>query len=106
MFFFSRSPEHLLGPAILLIVLLILLSVRRRRDEPIAGESPASKSSDDSRNRWFLGVFYANPNDPAVFVKKRFGYGLTLNFGRWISWLILVAPILIALAARFVGARH
>ena len=106
MSFFYHLPAHLLGPAIILIVFLIVLSLRCRRDEPIAGQSPASGSSGESRNHWFLGLFYANPDDPTLFVKNRFGYGLTLNFGHWISWLMLTAPILIALAARFVGARH
>lgn len=47
---------------------------------------------------WKWRVFYVNPNDPAIFVKKRYGIGYTLNFGNRWSWavvaLILVAVIL------------
>lgn len=103
--FFSHSLSNLSILATILIVLLIVLSVRRRRDEPIASQASVSGSGDD-QNHWFLGVFYANPNDPAVFVRKRYGYGRTLNFGHWISWLILATPILIALAARIARVHH
>lgn len=38
---------------------------------------------------WKLGMFYYNPEDPAVLVEKRFGIGWTLNFGsRW-TWVIV-----------------
>lgn len=30
---------------------------------------------------WKLGSIYYNPNDPSLFVEKRFGVGWTLNFG-------------------------
>jgi len=47
---------------------------------------------------WKWRVFYVNPNDRAIFVKKRYGIGYTLNFGNRWSWavvaLILVAVIL------------
>ena len=52
---------------------------------------------------WRGGVFYVNPDDPALFVPKRYGIGYTLNFGNRWSWfvmaliLLLVAlPIIIA----------
>ena len=57
---------------------------------------------DDDRY-WKLGVFYFNPDDPAVWVEKRFGSGWTNNFARPTSWifliLILLIPILIAVFA-------
>lgn len=39
---------------------------------------------------WKLGLIYFNPDDPAVFVEKRFGIGYTLNFGNRLVWLALV----------------
>lgn len=50
----------------------------------------------DEDSRWKLGVFYANPDDPSIFVPKRFGVGWTLNFSRPAAWLLIV--LLIALA--------
>jgi uncharacterized membrane protein len=58
---------------------------------------------------FWRGVFYINPDDPALFVPKRYGIGYTLNFGNRWSWfvmaliLLLVAlPIIIAVET----ARH
>jgi uncharacterized membrane protein len=47
---------------------------------------------------WKAGIFYVNPDDPAIFVEKRFGIGYTLNFGHPMSWLILGLSILAPLA--------
>ena len=44
---------------------------------------------DDDRY-WYGGVFYNNPDDPAIFVPKRFGLGWTLNFGHPRSRLVLI----------------
>ncbi len=38
---------------------------------------------------WKGGLIYWNPNDPAMLVEKRFGYGWTLNFGNRRSWFVL-----------------
>jgi len=40
-------------------------------------------------NCWRWGIFYVNPDDPALFVKKRYGLGHTLNFGKRWSWAIV-----------------
>ncbi|HEY7473487.1 MAG TPA: DUF5808 domain-containing protein [Vicinamibacterales bacterium] len=45
-------------------------------------------------DRWKLGLFYFNPDDPAVMVEKRFGVGYTLNFGNRGLWWILGAGVL------------
>ena len=44
---------------------------------------------DDDRY-WYAGFFYNNPDDPALFVPKRFGLGWTLNFGHPRSKLVLI----------------
>jgi len=50
---------------------------------------------------WKAGLIYVNPDDPALFIEKRFGVGYTINFGRPASWLILGAiallPIIVGL---------
>jgi hypothetical protein len=38
---------------------------------------------------WKIGLLYYNPNDPAVFVEKRFMAGWTVNLGNPRSWLVL-----------------
>lgn len=51
------------------------------------------------------GIFYSNPDDPALFVPKRYGIGYTLNFGNPWSWVVLalifafvVAPLILSVA--------
>jgi uncharacterized membrane protein len=56
---------------------------------------------DDARH-WKAGVFYVNPEDPAILVPKRnggpfgLGMGRTLNMAHPVSWLVMSAPIIIA----------
>src|SRR5262245_24086103 len=51
---------------------------------------------------WMLGgQIYYNPNDPALMVEKRVGYGWTFNFANKWAWvfmlLLLAAPLLVLL---------
>jgi uncharacterized membrane protein len=50
------------------------------------------------------GAFYYNPNDPALMVEKRVGYGWTFNFAHKLSWIILalllVGPLVVILLVR------
>lgn len=58
---------------------------------------------DRDDDHWVAGVFYYNPDDPALWVGKRFGIGWTLNFAHAASWLILAALLLLPLAAIVAG---
>ena len=52
---------------------------------------PAQDSDEISRDDdryWKLGLFYFNPDDPALFVPKRFGIGWTNNFARPMTWAL------------------
>jgi hypothetical protein len=48
---------------------------------------------------WKLGQFYYNPQDPALLVERRFGFGYTFNFANRWSWLVLfvllIAPMIL-----------
>jgi hypothetical protein len=82
-------------PVLLLGVLAVLLSVFARTQEP---------PPDDG----WKGIFYSNPDDPALFVPKRFGIGYTLNFGNPWSWVV-VALILAMVALPLglsIATRH
>lgn len=60
-----------------------------------AGDKTRGSAVNRDEDRfWKLGVFYWNPDDPALFVEKRFGIGFTMNFGRKAGWLILAAFLL------------
>ena len=45
---------------------------------------------------WKLGVFYFNPEDPAIFVEKRFGIGYTCNLANRGAWMF--AGLVLALS--------
>ena len=47
---------------------------------------------------WKLGGIYANPNDPAIFVERRFGLGWTINVGNPRALLVLIAILALPLA--------
>jgi uncharacterized membrane protein len=58
---------------------------------------------DDDRY-WYGGFFYNNPDDPAVFVPKRFGLGWTMNFGHPQAKLVLIGMLLLVLLPPLVVA--
>jgi uncharacterized membrane protein len=64
----------------------------------------AAAESTDARF-WKAGVFYVNPNDSALLVPKRYGFGYTLNFGRPVAW-VLMAVILAGSLWTVVLALH
>lgn len=92
----------------LLVVMLLahFLLTRRSRssvgppvDRPLTG--PVFR--DDPRY-WVGGFFYYNPDDPDLMVPKRFGFGLTFNWGYPKARLVGVALLLIPLALAILQA--
>lgn len=69
-------------PSLALALLAIVWAVRMARDPRAPGEA----TPDDC---WYLGSIYYNPDDPAVFVQKRMGFGYTFNFGNRWTWIVL-----------------
>ena len=47
---------------------------------------------------WKLGGIYTNPNDPAIFVERRFGLGWTINFGNPRALLVMLFILALPLA--------
>ena len=46
------------------------------------------------------GLFYFNPDDPAIWVEKRVGLGYTLNIGNSRAWLLVGMMLVPVIAAR------
>ena len=92
--------------AILIIGILagsLFLSVRYGQGGSRLGAGSHSKASgvinrNDDRF-WKLGTFYCNREDPALFLEKRFGIGWTLNFGRPVTWILLLVLLLFIAAS-------
>ena len=51
----------------------------------------------DDEQYWPGEIFYNNPDDPALFVPKRFGFGWTLNFGHPQAKLFLITLLVLLL---------
>ncbi len=71
---------------------------------PAYGEQVISDRTPDQCWKW--GIFYYNPDDPALMVEKRFGIGWTLNFahrGAWIFMGLVFASLVFSLGMPLVA---
>jgi uncharacterized membrane protein len=87
----------LVAPAIFVLAAIAL--IYRVVKDP---HRPAEITPDEC---WYLGGIYYNPQDPTVFVQKRFGFGYTFNFGsRW-SWILMAVVVATPLVISVVMPR-
>jgi uncharacterized membrane protein len=80
--------------------LAYVLMLRRKENMAlvsVVGHSLGDRTPDAS---WLWGMFYHNPDDPALFVEARTGPGYTVNFGHLRAWL-MVAGFLFLLVLPF-----
>jgi uncharacterized membrane protein len=84
---------------IVLITSIIILAVYLSRNNLIQ----QTDSSHQEDNYWKAGIFYYNPEDPALFVSKRIGIGWTVNFAHPISWIIILAILLIPIVSTLIS---
>jgi uncharacterized membrane protein len=89
--------------ALVLAFVVIITAVLVRAGKGLtsaAHQRPGAGPIDDgSPDRyWKAGIFYVNPDDPAIFVVKRLGLGYTLNFAHPVAWLVLCLALLAPLA--------
>ena len=89
----------LMGGLLIVLVLALLWHPQRSRTKAStpADWHPTFAGFRDDDRYWYGGFFYNNPDDPALFVSKRFGLGWTLNFGHPQSKLVLIATLLLLL---------
>lgn len=78
-------------PALLLI--LVVAVVLAAIDLRSAKHPPRERDA-----HWVGGIFYVNRADARILVPKRYGlgFGRTLNLAHPVSWLVLGAPLVIA----------
>jgi len=88
----------ILWPATILIIFVAIYQTYIYYKSPNKSKN-ASYSIDDDDSFWILGFIYNNPNDPSLFVNKRFGAGWTINIGTTKGKIFFALPfILIALS--------
>ena len=61
---------------------------------------------DSNPQHWKLVVFYYNPETPRLFVAKRYGSPLTLNFARPMAWVIAASPVAVAVVGAVLVHLH
>lgn len=86
----------ILWPSTLLIILVAIYQTYIYYKSPNKSKS-AVYSVDDDDSMWILGCIYNNPNDPSLFVQKRFGAGWTINIGTTSGKLFFALPFVIIL---------
>jgi uncharacterized membrane protein len=78
-----------LAASLSFLAVMIWLSLRRR------AQTGAEAGEITPEVCWHGDQFYYNPRDPALFVEKRIGQGLTFNIGNRMSWIVLALTLLI-----------
>ncbi len=51
---------------------------------------------------WKFGIFYYNPEDPSIFIPKKSGNGLVLNWAKKTTWIIILIPLIPILLILFI----
>jgi uncharacterized membrane protein len=104
----APSPMNMgitMGALAIIIGAVIVYGLRAKVDpEPGTGRATAPRSvlglGDNTADRnWIGGLFYFNPDDPAILIEKRIGIGFELNFGNPRAWMFLGFLVLIPVAA-------
>src|SRR5437588_2693953 len=92
----------------LLIAIVLVLFWHPQRSRTKASTRADRQRTDDvfrdDDRYWYAGFFYNNPDDPALFVPKRFGLGWTMNFGHAQAKLVLIGMLLLVLLPPLVVA--
>ncbi|QFQ03166.1 hypothetical protein CUROG_09110 [Corynebacterium urogenitale] len=84
-----------LGSVIVLAIVYVTIS---RADDALQGIEFGDESeleSPDNDKFYKLGMFYYNPDDPAVMVEKRFGTGIDFNYAHWQGKVFLTFVLLV-----------
>ena len=92
----------LIGLFLIAAILILFLPAQRKADTSTDRYRNADFYRDDDRY-WYGGFFYNNPDDPAMFVPKRYGLGWTPNFGNPKARLFFIGTLLILVAITLLG---
>jgi uncharacterized membrane protein len=102
----TGMPPVLMGLVVVLLVYAlggsIYIAVRYgqggARLERRSGSAALTNGLADNE-RWILGAFYVNREDPSIFVEKRFGLGYTINLGnpKAIAFLVVLFAVVAAI---------
>jgi uncharacterized membrane protein len=95
-------------PILVLIGFSTVALFRAARKRSLAAEAAVARRApgtapigDQTLDQYWRGggLFYYNPDDPALLVEKRFGVGYTFNFGNPRAWITLGATLVFIIGA-------
>jgi uncharacterized membrane protein len=61
---------------------------------------------DKNPKHWKLLFFYFNPDEPRLFVARRIGGPITLNFARPMAWALVGTPVAIMTVGAVIDSLH
>ena len=99
----TTFPMWLVPAVTLTFVTVIIVWSVRKIISPAAHDVVPEPSNDAY---WKAGLFYFNPDDPAIFVSKRVGIGYTMNFANKLSWVVLAGTLLVVLLPLLLVRAH
>ncbi len=102
-----------IGSSIIVVLFAVILASMGQGGSRLARRAPSHSLAADAPpigdrtpdSCWKGGLFYYNPDDPALWVEKRFGIGYTLNFGHLSAWVVM-AILLLGLPAFLAWIAH
>ncbi len=86
----------ILWPTTIIIILTAIYQMYLYYKSPNKSKN-AVYSIDDDDSLWIFGCIYNNPDDPSLFVNKRFGAGWTVNIGTTKGKIFFILPFIIIL---------
>lgn len=86
----------ILWPTTIIIILIAIYQMYLYYKSPNKSKN-AVYSIDDDDSLWIFGCIYNNPDDPSLFVNKRFGAGWTVNIGTTKGKIFFILPFIIVL---------
>jgi uncharacterized membrane protein len=96
-------------PVIVIIACTLLMSLWTGQGGSRISIKDGSNSKDriidrDDDRYWKFGNIYYNPEDPALFIEKRFGIGWSINFGRPLGIVIVLGILSVAFLVPLIGS--
>ncbi len=89
-----HSPIWLTPFVMIACIAVVVVWSYQKVSSPAAMDTTPEPLSD---SYWKAGMFYYNPDDPAIFVAKRVGIGYTINFASKWAWVIMVGLLILPL---------
>ena len=98
----SNINTSIMWPTTLAIIISAIYQTYLYYKSPSKSKT-AVYSVDDDDSNWIFGTLYNNPNDPSLFVQKRFGVGWTVNIGSTKGKIIFISPFILVILILFIA---